>query len=356
MNGDKVMSYGYKLIILLCICSVLPAGCADKDEQSKSTEFEIDKDFQRGPLTVHVRISKPSVTIAETIMLQLQASIQEDYEVKMPKIDPVLQSFGFLDFHDLGDRLDENNNLVKTYNYKLEPLLSGNFTIPTLLFEFIKTAAEEPDQQETYKIETEPIDIEVTSLLGEDLAELVIADIADVVILPKKASLWPFVLIGLIILIAVIIVFVRLLRKRTAELIRIFKPAHQIAYQRLAKLIAAKLTDQGRNKEFYQRISDILRHYIEDRFNLRAPERTTEEFLFELGGSDILSGGDKDSLAEFLRHCDLVKFAKHQPTTEQIQKTFDLVKHFIEKTKSDQHQIDVTDAATAGQTVQAGGA
>jgi len=48
-------------------------------------------------------------------------------------------------------------------------------------------------------------------------------------------------------------------------------------------------------------------------------------------------------LGEFLKLSDLVKFAKHNPTTEQIQKTFDLVKNFIEKTKSDEKKIDVTE-------------
>jgi hypothetical protein len=132
-------------------------------------------------------------------------------------------------------------------------------------------------------------------------------------------------------------------RKTAAAIARLFKPAHEIAYQRLQKLVAAKLVEKGMLREFYQRISDILRHYIEDRFDLMAPERTTEEFLFELSESNSLPQADKDSLAEFLTHCDLVKFAKHQPETKQIQRTFDLVKNFIAKTKSAQHQVDITD-------------
>ena len=41
--------------------------------------------------------------------------------------------------------------------------------------------------------------------------------------------------------------------------------------------------------------------------------------------------------------CDLVKFAKHNPCTKQIQEGFDLVKEFIEKTKVSEKNIDVTD-------------
>ena len=103
-----------------------------------------------------------------------------------------------------------------------------------------------------------------------------------------------------------------------------------------------------------EEISNILRHYIEDRFDLRAPERTTEEFLIELQWSDDLGEPDKNDLGEFLTHCDLVKFAKHKPKTEQIQQTFDLVKNFIEKTKSDDRKVDITDKVVVNETVEVG--
>jgi len=341
------MNRQYRLVILLCVCLLaLSSGCK-KQENTSSADFQIDRDFQRGPLAAHLRISRSSLTIAQTFVLQIEAVIQNGYELTMPKIDPVLQTFGLLDFHDLGDKLDEENNLVKTYNYKFEPLVSGNFSIPPLTFNFTEAKigpVAGVTELKQYTLQTEPIDIEVTSLLGEDLAELVIADIAPLAKMPGKVPLWPFVIIAIVIVAVAIIIFLRLKQKTAVAIARLFKPAHEIAYQRLEKLIAAKLIEKGMLGEFYQRISDILRHYIEDRFDLMAPERTTEEFLFELSQSNSLSQNDKDSLAEFLIHCDLVKFAKHQPQTEQIQRTFDIVKNFIEKTKSAQHQIDITDA------------
>jgi hypothetical protein len=132
-------------------------------------------------------------------------------------------------------------------------------------------------------------------------------------------------------------------RKQAQQVVRIFKPAHEVAYDRLRALVQAKLVEAGRIKEFYQAISDILRHYIEDRFKLHAPEQTTEEFLYTLAQTDDLPESDKVRLGEFLQHCDLVKFARHEPTPDQIQQTFDLVKVFIEKTRSEEHVLDVTD-------------
>jgi hypothetical protein len=339
-------------MLLCCGMLLLCAGCGKSpDGKAGKAQFEIDKDYERGPLTVHVRADKATMTIAETILLQLEAAIEPGYEIRMPKVDKVLESFGIVDWDNLGDKLDPNDCIVSTYQYRLEPFLSGKYPIPAFTFEFYDVNSPE---EKKYELTTEPIDIEVTSLLGEQRAELKIEDIEDVIETPRpKSYAWLWIL-GVVALAAAAGLWLYLRGKRVKELVRIFKPAHELAYERLRTLVNEDLVGAGRIKEFYERISDILRHYIEHRFSLKAPERTTEEFLAELANTDILPAAEKQRLGEFLRHCDLVKFAKHNPTTQQIQETFDLVKDFIEKTKSDERKIDVTDMVGSEETVTAG--
>ena len=333
----RIRSYAIVTCALLLVCT----GCKeDTGGRGRQIKFEIDQDYQRGPLTVHVRIDKTKLTIAETFLLEFEAAIEPGFEVQMPKVDKVLENFGIVDWDNLGDKLDENNNVVRRYRYRLEPFLSGTFPIPDFTFEFYDVNNPE---EKRYELTTEPIDIEVTSLLGEQRAELVIADIEDVVQMPKRSSYRALWVSGIVCIIAVVCFWLYLRRKGAIELVRIFKPAHEIAYDRLRALVKEDLVKKGKIKEFYEQISDILRHYIEHRFNLRAPERTTEEFLIELATAEVLGATDRADLGEFLKLSDLVKFAKHNPTTEQIQKTFDLVKNFIEKTKSDEKKIDVTE-------------
>jgi hypothetical protein len=341
-------------ILILLLCSGLLAVCAGCKERSdgtaEKTKFEIDEQYERGPLSVHVRVDKSKLTIAETLLLELEAVIEPGYEVRMPKVDKVLENFGIVDWNNLGNRLDENNNVASTYLYRLEPFLSGKYEVPAFIFEFYDVNDVEDKK---YELSSEPVEVEVTSLLGEERGELVIEDIEDVVEMPQEASLWWIWLLIIACIAAVAAGWILLRRKRVAKLIRIFKPAHEIAYDRLKALVKENLVEAGMIKKFYERISSILRHYIEHRFDLRAPERTTEEFLAELKYTDVLSASDKESLEEFLTHCDLVKFARHSPTTEQIQRTFDLVKEFIEKTKSDESRIDVTDNPQVNKTVEA---
>jgi hypothetical protein len=343
-----------RIVLSVLLCSsllLLSAGCEkSEDTNGQKGEFEIDKPYERGPLTVHVKIDKNKITIAETVLLELEAAIEPGYEVQMPKVDKVLESFGIVDWDNLGDRLDENNKVVSRYQYRLEPFLSGTYAIPAFTFEFYDANDAEEKKYELY---TDPIDIEVASLLGEQRSELVIADIEDVVEMPQKAHLWWLWILSAVSIIAAIIgTWAYLRQKRIDKLVRIFKPAHEIAYARLRALVKDDLIKAGKVKEFYERVSNILRHYIEHRFDLRAPERTTEEFLIELQQTDVLPAPDKARLGEFLRHCDLVKFANMSPATEQIQRTFDLAKDFIDKTKSDERKIDVTDKVEAEEPIE----
>lgn len=91
-------------------------------------------------------------------------------------------------------------------------------------------------------------------------------------------------------------------------------PAHVRALNELE----AALQDLPEPERFCTRVSAVLRRYIEERFGVNAPDRTTEEFLAELrAGDGPLSAEQQELLADFLTRCDLVKFAPGYPATEE---------------------------------------
>ncbi len=103
-------------VLLSCGIIFAFAGCRKGPAaKSKQIEFEIDKEYTRGPLTAHVLVDKAKINIAQTLTLQLEAAIEPGYELKMPTVEKVLENFGIVDWDNLGDKLDENNNVVKRY-------------------------------------------------------------------------------------------------------------------------------------------------------------------------------------------------------------------------------------------------
>jgi hypothetical protein len=105
-------------------------------------------------------------------------------------------------------------------------------------------------------------------------------------------------------------------------------PAHVRAKQKLEEALA--LISQP--KPFVIAVSDTARAYLEERFDFRAPERTTEEFLRELGGTDLLSPEQKESLGGFLKSCDLVKFAKYEPGEPELRELHGAAVKLVEET------------------------
>lgn len=124
--------------------------------------------------------------------------------------------------------------------------------------------------------------------------------------------------------------------KRAADETRL--PAHVTALRALARLRSANRNTPDEVDAFYVEVSRILRAYLEERFGLHAPERTTEEFLAELnaqGPASPLDGEQRGALAGFLRQCDLVKFARVLPDEAVHAESLRFAEELVEATRPD---------------------
>jgi hypothetical protein len=141
---------------------------------------------------------------------------------------------------------------------------------------------------------------------------------------------WVWWLTGALALGALVFLMVLYSRKRRAMVPPIpMVPAHVRAKQKLQEALALL----GQPREFCILVSDTLRWYLEERFTFRAPERTTEEFLYELQGSNLLTAEQKESLSEFLKRCDLVKFAKYEPREPELRDLHGSAVALVEETE-----------------------
>lgn len=109
-------------------------------------------------------------------------------------------------------------------------------------------------------------------------------------------------------------------------------PPHERALQALQELLARQWIEQENVEPFYVELSGIARRYIEDRFGLRAPEQTTEEFIRSTASSPLLASEHRDLATSFLEQCDLVKFARHRPGAQDMQAAFASAERLVRET------------------------
>ncbi len=102
------------------------------------------------------------------------------------------------------------------------------------------------------------------------------------------------------------------------------------ALQALDALLSEPVTDET-IKEYYFRLSRILRRYIERRYGVSALEMTTAELVAAIRRLDLPLAAAQ-TFREFIDNADLVKFAKLMPTPEEIPADGSRVRTFVEAT------------------------
>jgi hypothetical protein len=167
------------------------------------------------------------------------------------------------------------------------------------------------------------------SAAATNVAANAIRDIKPPVEIPSGWA-WVAYVLGAAVLAALVYAARRYWQKRRAEIPTVpVIPPHVRARQKLQEALA--LLDQPR--EFCILVSDTIRCYLEERFDFHAPERTTEEFLYELRETRLLMTTQKDSLGQFLQSCDLVKFARYEPGEPELRDLHQAALRLVEETE-----------------------
>ena len=340
MNLLRKHNKNRRILILLVFfwalfyaCSPLNETPAPEKTDGTAGNSGIHKTVTRGPVTLELDLDKQELTIAEQLNLSLTVIFDEAWDIMLPEIEEKLDQFGIVSYQTEPPELTADNRSRIRRSYVLEPFLSGEYTIPAMTVRFKEK--DHPDDP-VHEIETEPVKVTVNSLLPENFEEMALHDIKPPVALPKSHALWFWIAgsAGFLLIAGIAGFFIfRHFKKRAGITVDSHIPPHEQAFAELRALVDENLVDQGKIKEFYQRISDILRKYIENRFHLKAPEQTTEEFLGSIQSDNAFNPAEKSLLKDFLIHCDLVKFARFQPETGDIQQTFDSCKAFITGTR-----------------------
>jgi hypothetical protein len=116
-------------------------------------------------------------------------------------------------------------------------------------------------------------------------------------------------------------------------------PAHIIALGALKTLWQKKLYQSGYIKEYYSELSDIVRIYIENRWDIAAMEMVTSEIITALSAIDIPADAIR-KLEQTLFLSDMVKFAKSNPLPDENSACYQHIVDFVEVTKQEKEQTE----------------
>lgn len=309
-----------EILYAMCALVLLCAACSTA-QQSPAGDNATPADAS--DVAVSASVDRTRAALDEPVRFTLRASCPEGFKVILPDIEPEITGLRIVDFGESGpDPLD--GLLVYTKWFDLRADVAGTYIIPSLAVSaenedakrrimtpqvFIQAGArlDRADNETMQDI----IDIKPLALPPRDLRAVIIGAACAAAVLAAGLGAWLYV------------------RRRRVPVRAPLKPAHVLALERLEQLERDGLAGHGDMHAFYVRLSDIFRHYLQERFGVPAVEQTRQELMRSL---ESLSGMDPAAVkaaGDFLLQADLVKFAKYAPgagdARESLQQVRDIV-------------------------------
>lgn len=155
---------------------------------------------------------------------------------------------------------------------------------------------------------------------------------------------WGWILVVIIVILGAIFGLLLYKKKLPITLTPAKKeiPPYELAIQLLEKLRDEKLCERGQEKEFYTRLTDILRSYIDSRFGINAMEMTTTQIIESLNSNNE-TVDSKSYVEQVLEIADFVKFAKVRPLPDDNVKSYNWALQFVKETKPIEETVNTID-------------
>ncbi len=289
--------------------------------------------FYAQEVRISAVLDSSKIRIGEEVKLDIYLIYntgQKDFKIEWPKIgDTLTGKIEVISVSAIDTTIPDKNNPSVIHQHQqllISAYDSGYFAVPGFKF-ILNNDTNNVRYTETLLLEvhTVPTDTSATKL----------KDIKPVL---NETFNWKWYLnyiywgIGAIIFIALVILLTIYFTKRNQQkLIEPTKPKippHITALASLEKIKEEQIWKEGFVKEYYSAISDTVRLYIEERYNVFALESTTDEIMTAFR-SQVIDQESKNKLQQLLQLSDLVKFAKMSPIEAEnnftLQNAFDFV-------------------------------
>jgi hypothetical protein len=269
-----------------------------------------------------------AMLIGDQVKLTLKIKGETGKQIIFPYFcDTCISGFEIVNRSNI-DTATEGNTMELSQSLTLTTFDEGNYVFPSIPFYDSDSALLAQTQEIYLQVNT----VEVDTLLPiKDIKEPLSAPVTW-----KEILLYGGISLGAAAVLAGIIFLIRYFTRKKKPMQFVKEkpkiPAHIIALEALNKLRQKKLCAAGQTKSHYSELSDIVRTYIENRWDITAMEMVSSEIIASMENCEIPLAQMK-KLESMLYLADMVKFAKAHPLPDENSLHYQNMVEFVETTK-----------------------
>ncbi len=279
-------------------------------------------------LTVNVALDTNVIAIGDQINLKLSIDQPKDISISFPVFtDSITENIEVIRQWPLDTTKNKDGSLKVQKKYLITSFDGGVHKIPPFVFKLNGENINNIIRTDTLQLGVRSFEIDTTKA-NFDIAMPIHTPVSFAEIAPWAG--------GGLLLIALLLAGYYFYRryKRNQPLFKAVvpaEPAHIIALRKLEEIDGQKLWQSGKIKQYHSDLTDAVRNYLDERFDLATLESTTDETM-DAVSEDIMH---KDLIADLkviLERADLAKFAKFQPLPDENQLSLKYAYRIVEKT------------------------
>ncbi|PLW99840.1 MAG: hypothetical protein C0594_16535 [Marinilabiliales bacterium] len=283
---------------------------------------------------VRMMIDTNLLLIGDQAVLSLEYEGSVDQKYQFPFIEDTIASEVEI-IEDQGfDTLTNIGGIIKLRkNYLITSFDTGVYVLPPQAF---------ISEKLNDTLYTNPVPVQVFTV-PVDTTSQKIYDIKEPLKAPLTFKEWiqtyyPYILYPLLVILGAVLLYYYIRKKKKNQKQPVKKvipkePPHIIALRDLQLLKEKKLWQAGKLKEYHSELTDIVRNYIEYRFDIQTMERTSFEILSSIKNAGIVEPQSYERLTQILTTADFVKFAKATPLPDENDASMRNAIEFVEETK-----------------------
>ncbi len=301
------LSWSYGLSVLLCLLGQMGKA------QSVSAALSTNEILIGDQIKMELDISYPSGMSFELADL---SGIENTEGIELLKVYPM-------------DTVPSNEGNLLHQTLILTSFDSGQYLIPQIPVSFLSGTKRQTVNTNTLLLIVNPYPVNQDTVQLQPIKGIIAEEKTIEDYLPALIGIGTVALLGFL----VYFFYKRSQNKEEPVSVIIKRPPFEVAMEKIESLRSAKLWQQNKIKAYQSELTFILREYLEERFNIKALESTSDEIIEDLQKLDEVGEDWRGELNKILQTADLVKFAKAIPPIEVHAAGLDKLEAFVLQTK-----------------------